>query len=81
MTGAAKRWEVLAAKHQLAEPDVNQLVSWWHTDGDLGRKLESVNDMTESRVHRFCAFQPATASFFNLFERLRSERVIPRSVF
>ena len=24
---AAKRWEVLAAKHQLAEPDVNQLVS------------------------------------------------------
>jgi hypothetical protein len=56
MTDAAKGWQVLAAKHQLLEPDVNQLVSWWHTDGDLGRKLECVNDMTASHVRGFCAF-------------------------
>ena len=49
MNEAAQRWKALAAKHRLAEPDVNQLVSWWHTDGDLGRTVECVNDMTESR--------------------------------
>lgn len=81
MTDAAKRWQALAAKHELAEADVNQLVSWWHTDGDLGRKLECVNDMTESRVRGFCAFQPTPASFFDLFDRLRAEQLIPASVF
>lgn len=81
MADAAKRWRALAAKHQLIEPDVNQLASWWHTDGDLGRKLECVNDMTQSRARGFCAFQPTPASFFNLFDRLRTERLIPNALF
>lgn len=80
MADAAKRWKTLAAKHGLAESDVNQLVSWWHADGDLGRSIECVNDMTESRVRGFCAFQPTPASFFDLFDRLRAERLIPTSV-
>jgi nucleoside-diphosphate-sugar epimerase len=77
MNDAAQRWESLAAKHGLAERDVNRLVSWWHTDGDLGRVLECVNDMTESRTRGFGAFQPTPASFFDLFDRLRAERLIP----
>lgn len=81
MNDAAARWQALAAKHQLAESDVTQLVSWWHTDGDLGRTLECVNDMTESRVRGFCAYQPTASSFFELFDRLRAERLIPASVF
>jgi hypothetical protein len=76
MHDAAQRWKALAAKHGLAEPDVNQLVSWWHTDGDLGRMVEYVNDMTESRLRGFCAFQSTPASFFHLFDRLRAERQI-----
>jgi nucleoside-diphosphate-sugar epimerase len=77
MNDAAQRWQALAAKHGLAEADVNQLVSWWHTDGDLGRTVECVNDMTESRVRGFSAFQSTPASFFDLFNRLRAERLIP----
>lgn len=77
MKDAPKRWKALAAKHRLAEPDVNQLASWWHTDGDLGRTIECVNDMTESRVRGFCGYQPTPASFFDLFDRLRAERLIP----
>jgi hypothetical protein len=77
MNDAAQRWKALAEKRGLAERDVNQLVSWWHTDGDLGRTLECVNDMTESQVRGFCAFQPTPASFFDLFDRLRAERLIP----
>jgi nucleoside-diphosphate-sugar epimerase len=77
MNDAAERWKALAAKHGLAEPDVSQLVSWWHTDGDLGRMVECVNDMTESRMRGFCEFQSTPASFFDLFDRLRAERLIP----
>lgn len=81
MTDAAKRWQTLAARHQLAESDVNQLASWWHTDGDLGRTVECVNDMTESRLRGFHAYQPTPAAFFDLFDHLRAERLIPASIF
>jgi hypothetical protein len=74
---AVQRWKALAAKHGLVEPDVSQLASWWHTDGDLGRTIECVNDMTESRQRGFCAFESTPSSFFNLFNRLRNERLIP----
>jgi nucleoside-diphosphate-sugar epimerase len=77
MQDAPQRWLAIAEKHKLAERDVNQLASWWHTDADLGRTLECVNDMTESRVRGFCAYQPTPASFFYLFDRLRVERLIP----
>jgi nucleoside-diphosphate-sugar epimerase len=77
MSDAAKRWRELAAKDRLAERDVTQLASWWHTDGDLGRTVECVNDMTESRLRGFCAYQATPVSFFDLFDRLRAERLIP----
>jgi nucleoside-diphosphate-sugar epimerase len=77
MQDAPQRWLAIAEKHKLVERDVNQLASWWHTDADLGRTLECVNDMTESRVRGFCAYQPTPASFFNLFDRLLVERLIP----
>ena len=77
MGGAAAAWKAIAAKHQLVEPDVEKLVSWWHTDGDLGRTIECVNDMTQSRLLGFAAYQPTPASFFDLFNLLKAERIIP----
>jgi nucleoside-diphosphate-sugar epimerase len=77
MTGAAEAWKTIAAKYNLAEPDVDALVSWWHTDGDLGRKIECVNDMTQSRVLGFASYQPTPDSFIYLFDRLKDERIIP----
>ncbi len=77
MTGAAALWRGIAQRHSLAEPNIDALVSWWHTDGDLGRKLECVNDMTQSRSLGFSAFQSTPASFFDLFARLKDERIIP----
>ena len=77
MQDAPETWRAIAAKHQLVEPDVNKLVSWWHTDGDLGRTVECVNDLTQSRLLGFHVYQPTPASFFDLFDRLKSERIIP----
>ncbi len=77
MADAAPIWRTIAARHNLAEPDIDKLVSWWHTDGDLGRTLECVNDMTKSRELGFTIYQQTPASFFELFDRLKQARIIP----
>ena len=77
MSGAVEAWRSIAEKYQLVEKDVNKLVSWWHTDGDLGRTIECVNDMTQSRLLGFSAYQRTPASFSDLFDQLRAERIIP----
>jgi nucleoside-diphosphate-sugar epimerase len=73
----AAAWRNIAQKHALVEPDVEKLASWWHTDADLGRELECVNDMTRSRKLGFDLYQESRASFFELFDRLRREKIIP----
>ncbi len=77
MRDAAPLWEKIATKHQLVENNVERLTSWWHTDADLGRTIECVNDMTKSRRLGFMEYQETSASFFELFERLKASRVIP----
>jgi len=74
---AVSAWKDIAAKYGLVESDVNRLASWWHTDGDLGRKIECVNDMSKSRRFGFVAQQDTPQSFFDLFERMKAEKLIP----
>jgi nucleoside-diphosphate-sugar epimerase len=74
---AGPAWAEIAAKHKLAERDLNKLSSAWHTDADLGREIEVVTDMTKSRLARFHEYQPTLRSFLDLFARLRKERIIP----
>jgi nucleoside-diphosphate-sugar epimerase len=70
-------WREIAQRHGLAEPDLDRLASAWHTDLDLGRPIEVMTDMANSRRLGFCAYQSTEASFFDLFARLRAERLIP----
>jgi hypothetical protein len=77
LVNAAPIWAEIAAKYSLAEPHLNVLVSPWHTDGDLGRPVEVVTDMSKSRKLGFLDYQPTNESFFKLFEELRSTKVIP----
>lgn len=70
-------WTNMAARHGLAEPDINRVASAWHTDADLGRPVECVTDMSKSRRAGFTDYQYTPDSFFDLFARLRSERLIP----
>jgi nucleoside-diphosphate-sugar epimerase len=80
MGDAAAAWRRIAERESLAEPDVGRLVSWWHTDSDLGRTVETYADMTKSREAGFTEVQDSSRSFLDLFDRLRSERVIPTEV-
>ena len=54
-----------------------RLASPWHTDADLGRPIEVVTDMSKSRHLGFSAYQPTDDAFYDLFARLRANRLIP----
>jgi nucleoside-diphosphate-sugar epimerase len=77
LANAAPLWKEIAARHRLVEPNLDILVSPWHTDADLGRPIEVVTDMSKSRKLGFLDYQATDDSFFELFRRLRSERLIP----
>jgi len=77
MANDADTWRAIAAKYDLAEADLGRLASAWHTDLDLGRPLEVMTDMANSRRLGFSAYQATDDAFFDLFARLRAERLIP----
>ena len=70
-------WREIASRHGLVEPDLARLASPWHTDADLGRPIEVVTDMSKSRKLGFATYQATDAAFFDLFEGLRRDRLIP----
>ena len=77
MQDAPGAWAAIAAKYGLREGSVERVASWWHTDGDLGRAIECVNDMSKSRRLGFDAYKETRQSFFDLFDRLKAEKLIP----
>lgn len=77
MANDAPAWKEIADKYNLKESDINRLASAWHTDLDLGRPMEVMTNMSKSRKLGFTVYQDTRESFFNLFEKLRSENLIP----
>lgn len=70
-------WKEIAQKYSLKEENLNRLSSAWHTDLDLGRPLEVMCDMTNSRNLGFTEYQNTERSFIDVFERLKAEKMIP----
>jgi len=77
LAGTEAIWHNIAKSHNLIESNIDQLVSAWHTDADLGRPIEVVTDMSKSRKLGFLDYQPTDDSFFDLFARLREQHIIP----
>src|SRR5580692_9029598 len=77
LADAAGLWRDIATSSNLIEPNLNNLISAWHTDADLGRPIEVVTDMSKSRKLGFLDYQATDDSFFDLFARLRRSRIIP----
>jgi nucleoside-diphosphate-sugar epimerase len=77
MADAAAVWTEIVRKYRLSEPDLAKLASAWHTDADLGRPIEVVNDMSKSRALGFLDYQATDQSFFDLFSQMRVARLIP----
>ena len=77
MAGAEPLWRDLATQHDLVEPDLSRVASWWHSDADLGREIEVVTDMNKSRTAGFSATRDTRATFFDYARQYREARVIP----
>jgi nucleoside-diphosphate-sugar epimerase len=74
---AAEVWPEIVRRHGLREYDVERLASWWHTDADLGRTVETFTDMGRSRRLGFVGVRDSETSFTELFARLQEERIVP----
>jgi nucleoside-diphosphate-sugar epimerase len=70
-------WREIANRYSLKESNLHRLASAWHTDLDLGRPIEVMTDMSKSRKLGFTIYQDTRDSFFDLFKRLKQERLIP----
>jgi nucleoside-diphosphate-sugar epimerase len=77
MVGAGEVWPEIVRRHGLRDLRVETLASWWHTDADLGRTIETFTDMGKSRRLGFLDVCDTETSFTELFARLRAERIIP----
>jgi nucleoside-diphosphate-sugar epimerase len=77
MANDAELWSEMARRHGLREAALDRLASPWHTDLDLGRPIEVMTDMANSRRLGFASWQSTEDSFFDLFAALRAERLIP----
>jgi len=70
-------WPEIVRRHGLRDLPGEKLASWWHTDADLGRTVETFTDMGESRRLGFTGVRDTQSSFTDLFDRLRAERIVP----
>jgi nucleoside-diphosphate-sugar epimerase len=77
LKGYDKVWEKIAKQHGLVHTDMGKVASAWHTDLDLGRPIEVMTDMSKSRKLGFTAYKRTRDSFFELFDQLRKDRIIP----
>lgn len=77
MKDAGPIWESIVEKHGLKTCKVEEIAPWWHTDADLSRPFESFMDLSKSRNLGFTDFKKSNTAFFDVFDRLRSEKIIP----
>lgn len=77
MADAAEIWPEIVRRHGLRNLSVDSLASWWHTDADLGRTVETFTDIGRSRRLGFLGVRDTESSFAGLFARLRAERIVP----
>jgi nucleoside-diphosphate-sugar epimerase len=77
MAGASEVWPEIVRRHGLRDTDVEKIASWWHTDADLGRTIETFTDMGRSRRLGFDGIRDTQSSFLELFDRLRTDRIVP----
>ncbi len=77
MADAEEIWPEIVRRHGLRDLKIEKLASWWHTDADLGRTVETFTDMGRSRRLGFLGVRDSESSFTDLFSRLRAERIVP----
>jgi hypothetical protein len=73
----AEVWTTIAEREGLRESRLDRVASFWHTDGDLGRDIECLTDMSRSRLAGFTGYVRTLDAFARVFDRLAADRVVP----
>jgi len=73
-----KAWETITKENNLQSYKLNEIAPFWHTDADLGRTVECINDMNRSKELGWIGFRNSEKSFIKLFDRLKSAKLIPQ---
>ena len=72
-------WGRLAAREGLVEPDVTRIASWGFCDFLFAVETDGVLDTIALRQAGFGAFRRTEDALVSVFDRLRTDEVIPRS--
>jgi hypothetical protein len=70
-------WSKIVKQYGLRTDPIEKVAPWWHVDIDFCRTIECVTDVGRSRKLGFLVYQNTWDAFVSLFERLRTERIIP----
>jgi nucleoside-diphosphate-sugar epimerase len=70
-------WPEVVGEHGLRDLGIDKVASWWHTDGDLGRPIECLTDMSKSRKAGFHGYRCTLDSFAEAFEAYRAAKILP----
>ena len=82
MADAGEIWPEIVRRHGLRDLAVDSLASWWHTDADLGRTIETFTDMGHSRRLGFLGVRDTESSFTDLFRAAcAAERIVRGALF
>lgn len=77
MAGTEGVWREIAAREGLVQPDLARVASWWHTDLDLGRTMETFADVGKSRALGFTGHVRTAEGFLAVIDRYRDAKVLP----
>jgi nucleoside-diphosphate-sugar epimerase len=77
MAGTEPVWQAIVAREGLAQPDLAKVASWWHTDLDLGRTMETFADFGKSRALGFTGHARTTEAFLATIDRYRAAKILP----
>lgn len=77
MADKAALWKTLQEKHGLVKHDYTQLSSWSFADSVFSWDYDFFADGSKARRHGFHEYIDTEQMFYQLFDTLRRERVIP----
>ena len=77
MAGFGEVWRRIVTKHRLRNTPYDQIVNWPFGDFIWGNEYDNVFNMVKLRTAGFGEHIDTEAMFVRLFDRLRSQRLIP----
>lgn len=78
MDGKQQLWAAMADRYGLVENRLDRVASFWHADADLGLEVETLADMTKSRLAGFTTYVSTELALLELFDRYEEDRLVPR---